>query len=61
MPKNLTAGLLLCVFGAFLLGYDASTYIRGVATNAGPPTDVPAEPVGAPVTADGVDTEDVPF
>jgi len=41
--------------------YDASTYIRGVATNAGPPTDVPAEPVGAPVTADGVDTEDVPF
>lgn len=41
--------------------YDASTYIRGVATDAGPATDVPAEPVGAPVTADGIDTDGVPF
>lgn len=41
--------------------YDASTYIRGVATDAGPATDVPADPVGAPATADGIDTEDVPF
>lgn len=40
--------------------YDASTYIRGVA-DAGPVSDVPAEPVGAPVVADGIDTEDVPF
>ena len=41
--------------------YDASTYIRGVATDAGPAqSDVPAEPVGAPATAP-VDTDDVPF
>lgn len=39
--------------------YDASTYIRGVATDAGPPTDVPAE-VGAPA-APPADTDDVPF